>query len=70
MVAIEVALGDAHLGVLLPRLGDHHHDRLGQRTAGQHQKLQRVVEHGRVGAVLVDDGQGAGQVVTKRRRAE
>jgi hypothetical protein len=28
-----------------PRLGDHHHHRVRQRTAGEHEQLERVVEH-------------------------
>ena len=37
-----------HALVPAPRLGNEHRHGLRQRTAGEHQQFQRVVEHGRV----------------------
>ena len=55
VVLVEGAPVVVHQRVLLPRLRDHHHHGMGQRVAGHHQKLQRVVEGGRVGLARVDD---------------
>ena len=44
----------AHALVIGPRLGNHHHHRVRQRTSGHYQQLQTIVEHRRVAAVGVD----------------
>ena len=59
---VECPLVVRHLLVPLPGLGDHHHQRLGQGAAAEVEELEAVVEHGRVGAVLLDDRQQLGQV--------
>jgi hypothetical protein len=40
-----------------PRLGNHHHHRVRQRAAGEHEQLERVVEHCGIRAVRIDDRQ-------------
>jgi hypothetical protein len=40
---------------VLPRLGHHHHHRVRQRPAGEHQQLEHVVEGGAVAARGADD---------------
>ena len=62
---VEGLLVVRHLPVPLPRLGDHHHQRVGQGAAGEVEELEAVVEHGRVGAVLLDDRQQLGQVAAE-----
>ena len=44
-----------HVHVVLPGLGDHHHDRMRQRTTAQVKQLQNLVEGGRVAAFGLDD---------------
>ena len=44
VVLVEGAPARVHLGVLLPRLGDHHHHGVGERVAAHRQQLERVVE--------------------------
>jgi len=39
-----------HRGVVLPRLGDHHQHRVGQRAATEMQQLQDLVERGAIAA--------------------
>ena len=48
---VERPLVLGHQGIFLPRLRDHHHDRLLQRAAGHEQKLKHIVEHAGIGAV-------------------
>ena len=48
VVLVERALRVVHGLVVRPRLGNHHHHRVRQRPAGQHEQLERVVEHRRV----------------------
>ena len=55
VVLVERALAVVHALVVRPGLRDHHHHRVRQRAARQHQELERVVEHPRVAAVRVDD---------------
>ncbi len=57
VILVEGPLGRAHGPVAAPRLRDHHHDRVRQRPAGQHQQFQGIVELGRIAAALVDDRQ-------------
>jgi len=45
----------AHALVLRPRLRHHHHRRVRQRTAGEIEQLQHIVEHRRVRSVRIDD---------------
>ena len=60
-----------HLGVVLPRLGDHHQDGFGQLAAGQHQELERVVELRRVAdARSRQDRIELLQIVAEQRRAQ
>ena len=62
VVLVEIPLGQGHGLVVLPGLGDHHHDRFGQRAPGEHEELQHVVEHARVGSDRVDKRVGLGEV--------
>ena len=51
-----------HLGVVLPRLGDHHHDRVRQLAAAEVQQLEDLVEGRGVRALGVDDREQAVEV--------
>ena len=55
VVLVERAPFVVHLGVVLPRLGDHHQDRFGQLAAGEAQELEHVVELRRVAGLLLHD---------------
>ena len=70
MELVEGALGVAHRFVVLPRLGDHHHDRVRQRAPGPDQQFQGVVEHRGVAAGGLDDRQQLLDVVAEQRRGE
>ena len=70
VIFVECLLLRAHALVVRPGFGDHHHDGVGQRTTGQHQKLQVIVKHGRVASVRIDDRKDGGQVVPKEGRLE
>ena len=52
MEPVEVALVGRHLGVVLPRLGHHHHHRVRQRPAAELEQLEHLVEARRVRDVL------------------
>ena len=56
VVAVEVAQPLVQLLVPLPRLGNEHGQRMADVAAATDEQLERVVEHGRVGAGLVQDG--------------
>ncbi len=49
--------------VFVPRLGQHHRHRARQAAPVHGEELEHVVEHGAVGALVVDHGQDALQVV-------
>ena len=51
-----------------PRLRNHHHHRVRQRTPREHQKLQHVIEHRRVRAVRIHHRQRLLKVLAKQRR--
>jgi len=70
VVLVERAALVIHRLVVGPRLGNHHHHRVRQRAAGEHQQLQRVVEHRRVGAVGVDDREDLLDVVAEQLAGE
>ena len=55
VVLVEGATGRAHPLVVLPRLGDHHQEGVGQRAARHHQQFEHVVEDRGVAAALADD---------------
>ncbi len=52
------------------RLRDHHHQRVRDGAAGEHEQLEHVVEHRRVGARRTDDGEHLAQVVPEELRGE
>ena len=54
MVFVEALLGAWQVGLGRPGLGHHHRQGVWQRTAGAHQKFQRVVEARGVGAAFED----------------
>ena len=68
VVFVEGLAALVHGGVLLPRLGDHHHHGLGQRVTGHGQQLQAVVERGRVGLAGEADRVELLQVGAQHRR--
>ena len=59
----------AHGLVARPGLRDHHHDRVRQLAPGERQQLEDVVEHRRVGALGVDDGEDLQQILAEQLRA-
>ena len=52
--------------MVLPRLGNHHHDGVGDRAAGALQQLERVVELPRVAGGRIDDREELPHVVEER----
>ncbi len=62
---VEGLLLRAHRLVLGPGLRHHHHHGVRQRPPREVQELEHVVEHGRVGAVGVDDGEDLLEVVAE-----
>ena len=67
---VEAAQVVGHVGAARVRLGHHHHQRVRQRAAGQHEQLEHVVEHRSVGAAGPDDRQHLVQVVAEQLRCE
>ena len=65
---VERPLRRAHRLVPVPRLRHHHHHRVRQLAPGEREQLEHVVEHRRVGALGVDDGEDLLQVVAEQRR--
>ena len=63
IVLVEVALLRVHRLVVVPRLGDRDHDGQRQIHAVHDHEFQRVIQLGRVGAALVDDGQDLRHIV-------
>ena len=59
---VERLAGGVHLLVVLPRLGDHHQDRVRQRPTAQVQQLQDLVERRRVGGAVAADRKEAFKV--------
>ncbi len=55
VVLVERPLGVVHALVVRPRLRNHHHHRVRERAAREHEELEGVVEHRRVAAVRIDD---------------
>ena len=55
VVAVEGAPRGVHLGVVLPRLGDHHQHGVRQRAPAEVQQLEHLVEGRRVAGVRGDD---------------
>ena len=51
VILVERAQVRVHRLVIGPRLRDHHHHRVRERAAGEHEQLERVVEHRGVAAV-------------------
>ena len=68
MVFVERPLRRAHALVVLPRLRDHHHDRVGDRAARPLEELEGIVELTRVAGGRVDDREELPHVVEERRR--
>ena len=52
---IEISFLLWHIALMSPRLRNHRHDRQRQRHAVHVKKLQRIVQHGRIRSVAVDD---------------
>ena len=70
VVLVERAALRGHRGVPAPRLGDHHHHRVGQAAARQVEQLEHVVEDRRVRAVHVHGRQDLVEVLAEHRRPE
>ena len=56
--AVEGPLAGVHLGVVLPRLGDHHQHGVVQRATTEVEQLEHLVEAGRVGGAGRADREG------------
>ena len=63
VILVEGAPLRAHRLVILPRLRDHHEDRVRQRAAVHHEELEDVVEGRRVAQALARDRQHLAQVL-------
>ena len=55
-----------HGFVVRPGFRNHHHHRMGQRPPGEHEQLEGVVEHGRVAAIRIDDGEDLRDILAER----
>ena len=55
--AVEGPPGRVHLGVVLPRLGDHHQHGVGEGPPAKVEQLEDLVEGGRVAPARGDDGE-------------
>ena len=69
VVLVEGAPLGIHELVARPGLGDHHHHRVRERIAAPDEKLERIVEAGRVGLPLIGDRPQLVDVVAEFRRA-
>ena len=63
VILVEIPLLGVHALVVAPGLGDGHHHSQRQFHAVHQQKFQGVIQHGGVGAALVDNGKDFGHVV-------
>ena len=63
IILVEVPLFRVHGLVIAPRLGDSYHYGQGQVHTVHDHELQRVIQLGRVGTALVDNGQYLGHVI-------
>ncbi len=68
MVFVERTATLVHHGVLLPWLGDHHHDRLADGVTGHGEQLKAVVKRGGIRLVGKADWIELLQVIAKHRR--
>jgi hypothetical protein len=68
VVLAEPAAIEVHVRVPLPRLGDEHRDRVGERATTAHEELERVVEAHRVRLPVGDDRIELVQVVAEQPR--
>ena len=69
MKLIERAPLRVHERVLLPGLGDHHHDRLRDGVARHHEQLQAVIKRGGIGLAGIDHRIELGEILAEHRRA-
>ena len=67
---VEILLLLLHVRIVLPGLRDHHHDCQRERDSVHHEELQRVVEHCRVRARLMDDREDLVYIVLDRRAVQ
>jgi len=65
VVFVEGAFFGAHALVVFPRLGDHHHHRVGEGTPRKDEEFEAVVELRRVAPVFLDDVEEFGEVVAE-----
>ena len=70
VIAVQIPPGAGNIPLVLPRLRDGHHHGQRQRHAVHHQEFQRIVQHGRVAALAVDDGQHLIHIAFHQWRAE
>ncbi len=70
VVRVEAGELGREVGPVLERLRDHHHRRVRQRAARQHQQLEHVVEGRRIRAAGADDGLDLLDVLTEQLRSE
>ena len=67
---VEAAQLVRHVGAAEIRLGDHHHQRVRERAAREHEQLEHVVEDRGVRAARTDDREDLGHVVAEELRGE
>ena len=69
VVLVERAALGVHERVVLPRLGDHQHHRVGEGVPARDQQLQGVVEGRGVGDPFLDDGPDLAEILAEEGRA-
>ena len=67
VIFVEGAFVLGHRVVVLPRFGDHHHDRFGQTPSGHQQQFERVIKIARVGTMRLDNWKEFLKVIAKQR---
>ena len=68
--AVEAAEVVRHIGPARVRLGDHHHQRVRERTPGEGEQFEHVVEHRGVGTARADHRQNLLHVLAEQLRRE
>ena len=65
VILVERTFVFGHRIVILPRLGNHHHDRFGQASTRHHECFQSIVEVPRIGTVRLDQREQLVQIISK-----
>ncbi len=70
VILVKGPFGRIHAVVVFPRLRDHHHHGVGERTAPETEEFETVVEFGRVTAIFLNDRKQFGEIIAKELRGE